>query len=69
MNITRAWLKAFLVQWRVSARGWDHLGAILMSVPYAVVLAWVAGESGNPSVLAYILVGAPMALVWEHSAF
>ena len=69
MNTARAWLGAFLVQWRVGTRGWEHLGAVLMSVPYAVVLAWVAGESGNPTVLAYILVGAPMALVWEHSAF
>ena len=48
MNTARAWLGAFLVQWRVGIRGWEHLGAVLMSVPYAVVLAWVAGESGNP---------------------
>ncbi len=60
---------AFLAHWRFSTKGRHGHGAIVIQFPTVVVLTWIAADSGDPAILAYVLVGAPMMLVRENSAF
>ncbi len=69
MGNARALVGAFAAHWRYSTRNWHGLGVITFQIPTAVVLGWVAASSGDPTILAYVIVGAPMMLVWENSAF
>ena len=67
--MAHALIGAFTAHWRHSTRDWHGQGVIVMQVPTAAVLGWVAANSGDPTILAYVIVGAPLMLIWENSAF
>jgi len=64
-NIVRAVLAAFVQQWKTTGAGSINLSFFFMAVPTVAVIAWVAVRSDNPQVLTYLLVGAPLAFVWN----
>ena len=69
MGNANALIGTFAAHWRHSTRNWHGQGVIAIQIPTAVVLGWIASNSGDPTILAYVIVGAPMMLVWENSAF
>jgi hypothetical protein len=60
---------SFVAEWRLNTRSLGELGLVVIQVPVAVAVAWVASRSADPTILAYVMVGVPRMLVWEHSAF
>jgi len=65
MNILRAILAAFIQQWKTTGAGSINLSFFFMAVPNVAVIAWIALRSDNPQVLTYLLVGAPLAFIWN----
>jgi ABC-2 type transport system permease protein len=65
MNTLRAILAAFVQQWKTTGASSINLGFFFVAVPSVAVIAWVALRSDNPQVLTYLLVGAPLAFVWN----
>jgi ABC-type multidrug transport system permease subunit len=52
-------------QWKASATSAVNLHFLIGGVPMAAVVAWIASQSDNPSVLTYLLVGAPLLAIWN----
>ena len=67
-NLYGVW-GAFLNQWKVIIRTSNHLNFLIQAVPTAYVIAWVADRSDNSAVLALVLVGVPLMVVWQGSVF
>jgi ABC-2 type transport system permease protein len=61
----RAIQAAFIQQWKELSNTVMVLGYIVGAVPTSIVIAWVALKSGNPNVVTYLLIGAPLAHVWR----
>ena len=60
---------AFLQQWRSSVRFLSTLSFMIYSIQITVIVAWVATQSGDPAILAYIALGAPLMVVWDSYIF
>ena len=61
----RAIYTAFWQQWKTSATNSTILLLMVRATLMVSVIAWIAGQSNDPSVLTYILVGAPLMSIWE----
>lgn len=59
MNTIRAVLAAFLQQWKTTSTDIASVSMLLENLPLAMVLAWMAMQSQTPTILTYLLVGAP----------
>ena len=62
-------LGSFLNQWKVIIRTANHLNFLIQAIPTAYVIAWVADRSDTSAVLALVLIGVPMMVIWQGSVF
>jgi ABC-type polysaccharide/polyol phosphate export permease len=69
MNELRAVTAACWQEWKTTATSFASLVFLLEAVPMVVVFAWIANQSDDPSVLAYIVVGAPLMAIWNGVLF
>ena len=60
---------AFIQQWQVAIGTANFLGLGIGAIPLVAMLAWIASESDDPTVLAYISVGVFLMVVWNTSVF
>ena len=58
-------LASFIQQWKELANSIMNLAYFIGAIPTVAVIAWVGLRSGNPDVLTYLLVGAPLIHVWN----
>jgi ABC-2 type transport system permease protein len=65
MNNLRAITAAFTQQWKEVANSVMNMGYFIGAIPTVAVIAWVAYRSGNPDVITYLLIGAPLIHVWN----
>jgi ABC-2 type transport system permease protein len=57
---------AFVQQWRNLSIGISSIGYFIGAIPSAIVVGWIAHKSGNPEVMTYLLIGAPLINVWNN---
>lgn len=69
MNILRAIMAAFVQQWKTTATDIASISMLFETLPLAAVLAWMAMQSTVPSVLTYLLVGAPLMSICNGLLF
>jgi ABC-type polysaccharide/polyol phosphate export permease len=60
---------AFIQQWKEVASSLMNIVYFIGAIPTAIVLAWVAKNSGNSEVLTYLLVGGPLINMWNSVIF
>jgi ABC-2 type transport system permease protein len=69
MNELRAMMASLSQEWKTTATGFSSLAFLLEAVPMVAVFAWIAKQSDDPSVLAYMVVGAPLVVIWNGVLF
>ena len=60
---------AFVQQWKEVANSLMNIAYFIGAIPTAIVVAWVAKNSGNNEVVTYLLVGGPMINMWNNVIF
>jgi ABC-2 type transport system permease protein len=69
MNLIRAIYGAFVLQLKITTVNIGSFSFLLEAIPMVAVLAWVATQSDNVSVLTYLMVGAPLMAIWNGMIF
>jgi ABC-type multidrug transport system permease subunit len=59
---------SFWQHWKTTTANFWSLSFFIGSVPQVAIYAWIAVQSPDPAVLAYLIVGAPLMAIW-HSVF
>jgi len=54
--------------WKTTTSSFWSLSFLIGSVPIVAVWGWIAIQTPSPSVLSYLMVGAPLMTIW-HSVF
>jgi ABC-type polysaccharide/polyol phosphate export permease len=62
-------IASFGKEWKTTATVFSSLAFLLEAVPMVAVIAWIANQSDDPSVLTYMVVGAPLVVVWNGVLF
>jgi ABC-2 type transport system permease protein len=68
MNTIRAIFAAFRQHWKSTTSNIWSLAFFISSIPQVAIYAWISVQNPNPSVLAYLIIGAPLMAIW-HSVF
>ena len=66
---SRAVRAAFVQQWKLMMRSHLFLSQWTLSLPYILVVGWIAARSDDPAVLDYVAVGAFLSMIWNASVF
>jgi ABC-2 type transport system permease protein len=66
MGLFNAIRAAFIQQWKNLSIGIASIGFFIGAIPSAIVVGWIAHKSGNPDVMTYLLIGAPLINVWNN---
>jgi ABC-2 type transport system permease protein len=69
MNQIRAMLAAACQQWKTLTISGGNLSFQIVSIPTVAIFAWIAQQRGDPAVLTYILIGAPLITIWNGAVF
>ncbi len=59
----------FIQRWRTSSSTGDWVLYVGSTVPIAAVIAWIARQSNNDLVIAYMSIGVVLMAVWQSSLF
>ena len=69
INQIRATYASAVQQWHQLTFGSSNLTFHAATIPMAAVLAWIAMQRGDASVLSYLLIGLPLMTIWGGVAF
>jgi ABC-2 type transport system permease protein len=69
MAHVRAVIAALVQQWKMTVTGVSSLIMYVSYLPMVGVFAWIADRNADSSVLTYLLVGAPLMVIWNGSIF
>jgi len=69
MNQIRAMIASLLHQWKITFADITSLSMYIMNLPMVIIFAWIAHRNPDPSVLTYLLIGAPLMAIWNGSVF
>ena len=56
---------AFRQQWWHTAKSITSVSFLIAVVPQVAAIAWIANQSDDPIVVAYISIGGPLLAVWS----
>lgn len=57
---------AFSEQWKISTRAASNWSNFFASIPFVVLLAWIANQSERDEVFTFVLFGAFLRVIWTH---